>query len=86
MFLRQEMTMAPPAIVFMVYGIPAPIRFSPKIKHAPPISPIAKTRTMSPTMVPTRRDLFPLDFPSNSDIALMLLSDWIYGLSSDPSI
>ena len=72
MFLRQEMTMAPPIIVFTVYGIEIPIRFRPKIKHAPPMSPMTNARAMIPRIVPTRRALLPFVFPSNSDIALML--------------
>ena len=71
--LRHEMTMAAPAIVFRGYGIPAPIRFNPKIKHAPAKSPMAKTRTMSPTMVPTRRALLPLDFPINFPIESFII-------------
>ena len=70
--LRQEMTMAAPQIVSIVYGIVNPMRLSPKIRQAPPIRPITKTKIRNPMMVPTKREVLPFAFSISLDIALIL--------------
>ena len=71
--LRQEITMAAPDSVSTVYGMANPIRFRPKIRQAPPISPTTKAKTRSPIMVPTKKTVdLPFVFSINLDIALML--------------
>ena len=70
--LRQEMTMAAPKIVLIVYGIPNPIRFSPKIRIDPAIAPITIAKVKIPRRVPTRRALLPFAFSISPINALML--------------
>ena len=71
--LRQEMTMAAPKIVFIVYGITNPIKFNPKIRIDPAITPTMRTKAKTPITVPAKRTLFPFVFPIRFFIALMLI-------------
>jgi hypothetical protein len=71
--LKQEMTMAAPIIVFIVYGMANPIRFRPKIRIAPATIPIKKAKAKPPMIVPTKRAGLPFDFPNIFAIALMFL-------------
>lgn len=66
------MTMAAPKIVLIVYGIPNPIRFRPKIRIDPAIAPITIARVKIPRRVPTRRALLPFAFSISPINALML--------------
>ena len=70
--LRQEMTMAAPKIVLIVYGIPNPIRFRPKIRIDPAIAPITIAKVKIPRRVPTRRALLPFAFSISPINALIL--------------
>ena len=70
--LRQEITMAAPSIVLIVYGMANPIRFNPKIRIAPPITPTTKTKNRMPMIVPTKRAVFPFAFLINPISALIL--------------
>lgn len=70
--LRQEMMMAAPKIVLIVYGMANPIRFKPRIRIAPTIAPITIAKVKIPMMDPARRALLPFVFPNNFVIASML--------------
>ena len=67
------MTIAPPSIVLIVYGMANPIKFRPKIRIAPPMTPTMKNRVKMPMMVPTKMAGLPFAFTIKSVIALMLL-------------
>ncbi len=67
------MTRAAPSIVLIVYGMANPIKFRPKIRIAPPMTPATKTKVKMPMMVPAKREGLPFAFPIKSVIALMLL-------------
>ena len=73
--LRQEMMMAAPSIVLIVYGMANPIKFNPKIRIAPPITPTTKAKNIMPMIVPTKRAGLPFAFLINpiSELILFLL-------------
>ena len=73
--LRQEMMMADPSIVLIVYGMANPIKFNPKIRIAPPITPTTKAKNIMPMIVPTKRAGLPFAFLINpiSELILFLL-------------
>ena len=70
--LRQEITMAAPSIVLIVYGMANPIKFNPKIRIDPPITPTTKTKNRMPMIVPTKRAGLPFAFSINPISALIL--------------
>lgn len=69
--LRQEMTMAAPQIVSIVYGIANPIRLSPKIKMDPTIPATARIAIKRIRTVPIIRPMLPFTLSISLDIALM---------------
>ena len=64
--------MAAPIIVLIVYGIANPIKFRPKIRIDPAITPITMPKVKIPIKVPAKRTLFSFVFPIRFFIALML--------------